>query len=290
MVGVCASVVGCASELRPVGPTRDDRPRDALERAVALGKARAWSLYHVATSRWCNAHRALRTVDGVAPLLDRADLDLRSDVDRALAATIDVQGYRSVIVLEHALSEARIARAFRSWAKGRGRPRRLAHAFPAVEARFGAIRRIVAAPEPNLLVMVPAGDDPSALVGSGGLPVPEDGEAIAMYGTRPHRSVDHLFPDVIEEATIVCSADSTGGVEVAFTGWSADSRRAKAAAKRFERNVEEKTQVDLLLGKLTVLGPFHFRAEGRRVRCNTYLTKTELDWCVGMALLATGGR
>ncbi|MBW2457125.1 MAG: hypothetical protein JRI68_21595 [Deltaproteobacteria bacterium] len=286
---------GCGASTAPRRrPAGRHRPRDAAEIASSIVRGRAWSLYHIEGARHCPASLLIRSVDGMGYFLDAADLDVQTDIDRAFAVAPTVESFDSVQVLQHSLSPNRAADAIAAVSAASDPPGEPLPwlGFPAAEVSLGKLRRIVAAPEDGLLVVVPV-DDPIApvqFVGSGGLERPVGREMCVLYAKLPYLTVESLpFPPTFENARITGTLHPTGGADLSFVARSTSSTQAERDAAEVTRRAKEATTFDLLLVEMTVIGPFVFRAEGDYVMGELHLTREELSWVTGMTLLQTPG-
>lgn len=299
LLGIPA-IAGCASVSdlgAPTAPSSRTQPRDAMEVAHHIlaerlqdAPGRVWALFHVDAARGRRVANACRAVYGVGFLLDAAGIDA-DDLDRVLTLSSDTVSWHSTLeavhVYEHRLAPERAAAAFESAvAASPGAQIIEGLGFPAADITVGTAPRLLAAPEPQLLVTLPAEEVVGAIqfVGSGGLPTRTRGRALVAGCTKPSYEVLGIdAPATVSSANAEVSLDGAGNAHVRFAAVSSNPHQAVLDAQWITERVREALTIDIKIAKLRVFGPYTFRARGSLVVSDLLVSRDEAEWIVGMA-------
>lgn len=253
---------------------------DADRIAIELCGGRVGALYHVEDVGELNAPDIVLTLDGMGELFDRCDLDPRRDLTRAFGAAAETFSSDGITVLEHALSADRLASVF---ADVGGEP--VTEVFPAARTIIAGVERIVAAPEPHLLVIAPShlAHDLGRFMGTG-LPDPRNGEMAFWFSEEPAVSVDgNFFPPTLQRAELETSIDRRGAAQVRFVALSTDAPQARLDAEALTTRARDATSVDIGAFRLSLFDDrVTFRAEATKVICETRLSPEEVRWIVAV--------
>jgi hypothetical protein len=280
---MAGALAGCAHSMdrtqrnaTPASPLHRDADRIALE----LCSGRVGALYHLEDVGELNAPDIVLTLDGMKELFDRCDLDPRRDLTRAFGVASETFSSDGITVLEHALTPDRLAAVF---ADVGGHP--VTQVFPAAQSTIAGVERIVAAPEPHLLVVAPSHHAHALgrFMGTG-LPGARAGEMAFWFSDQPSASVDgNFFPATLQRAELETTIDRRGAAKVRFVALSINDSQARLDAEALTAHARDAISVDIGAFRLSLFDDrVTFRAEAAKVIGETRLSPDEVRWIVAV--------
>ena len=277
-------------------PTRDKTMSSAsgssAEVARTIVEGRVGALIYVDRARGHAVAKLPAAYDVVGALLDETGIDAIRDIDRAFITAPTSFAFDKVVVLSHSVSEQGVTSAMHRMVGRAGASGEVVGGlgFEAARVTLGGERRLVAAPEPGLIVMLPSRkvDAAHLFVGSGGFPDPQGDEVVVFFAFEPRVSLESfglaVFPQSIVAAQATLSLDKVGGANLVLDAQSTTPLQAQSDALSLTRAVDAATSVDVLGVRLRTFQAVRFRAEGQHVRADIHLLPEEIDWLVAMAL------
>jgi hypothetical protein len=219
-------------------------------------------------------------------------LDPTRDVDRAfLASPALARGGEEIVVVEHALSEARVRAVIdqlihKSQPPGAWREQL---GVPAAAVQVRGETRIVAMATPTLLVVVPEklASAVARFASTGGLPDPTGTELAVLQAIDPAQTLAqrHLprLPTTLRSARATLVLRPDGGAAVDVDAVSTNAAQAARDAAELSKTVDRATSVKIAILRVRFFEPIVFRSEGEHVRARVVLTQSEIDRLLGMA-------
>ncbi len=284
---------GCSPDIGPAAPSPKPPPKprnaDQIARAIVGGQIDVLAF----VDRLSDHPLAPRIValEQLQPLLYGTGLDPLRDLERAYVTAPHVRREDSVIVVgEHRVSAQQVQIALqtliaRSDPPGRWLTDQLG--IPAVRVTIERRTRVVALPEPNVVVVLTDryAAAASRFVGTGGLPLPLGPEAMVATAVDPAQTLKAprvpAVPPTVRTLRMTVTRAPAGALDLYIEGQSTTPEQAQLDAAAMTESIDRATSVKIVIFKVRLIRPIHFVAQGDRVVGKRRLSQAELEKILG---------
>ncbi len=273
------------------------RTRDALDLAVKATDARAVTLVHVEALRGHPLAPQLAAWFPFRSALEKAGIDVTTDIDRVLLAGRDPREWVGVTVFEHHIPQAKLEKFATAALESSDPPgERLnegsmtgvrVHTRAEYRGRQEALAGDIWLPTATLIVVFPPNrPGASAFIGSGGLPLPTKSEGASSWVLEPHDAFANgrvTIPDTISRVDGWLFPRPAGSVHIELRGRSTDEYQAKSDARKLTGEIDQATSVKIgpLVVRVFQVPPL--RAEGSEVVGEIDVTRSQLEQLLAVA-------
>lgn len=294
---VLALGTGCAGERAeprtvqsavPVPPP----PKDAAEIARELTQARIGATLRVDRLRGHPAGERLVRFSGVHELFEGTGIDVLRDASVVFVASTGITRQdTAVVVVQHSLPEASVRSVAETLMQRSDPPGHWLEStkVPAARISLRGHERILAFPEPQILVVLPSklADQVDRFTGPLKLPSFEGPQAVDAVVHDPSESLRARHaprvPPTISKAWVRLLLQPEGGLELEAEGKSTNPEQAVADAAALTRSVDKATSVKVAFVRVRFFRKVSFRAEQDRVETEVTMSSKELDKLLSMA-------